>query len=145
MGEMYSFELEFPQRTIALLDIYDGIYTETLLINCLTGLLVLPKEMERGGRFVPDLRVNRDNHPWGLRREYFEVDCEQCGLSLRNIIRKLRNAVAHGKIEPINNEYQIVGFVFSDRGFRAEIPLGVLKEFALSFARHYLDVRNSQR
>ncbi|MFA9394109.1 MAG: HEPN family nuclease [Halodesulfovibrio sp.] len=137
MGEMVELRTEFPQRTLVLLQEYEGLYSETLLLNCLTGLLVLPKE-----RGVDLSGVSLEGEPvWGLQAEFFEVRCRECGLQLCNVIRQLRNSVAHARVEAVNDGAlgRISGFIFRDSGFIANIPVEDLKVFTISLAEYYLE------
>jgi len=138
MGEMYDLQAEFPQRTLALLNEYDGLYPETLLLNCLTGLLLLPREAQRQQEILPDIRVNDREHHWGLLSGHFRVHDNRRGLTLKNIVRQMRNSVAHAKLEAINGNGRIVAFVFKDDGFTARLPVEVLKRFACALAERYL-------
>jgi len=53
MGNFYQVEIEFVRRTLNLVNQYEQLkelydfeeqYNHTLLINCLLGLIILPKE-----------------------------------------------------------------------------------------------------
>lgn len=139
MGYMVELKTELPQRTIALLEEYGGRYSETLLLNCLVGLLIIPKEKWRNrddlyGRMIGEEPV------WGLKADFFDVNCQHCGLSMGNVVRQLRNAVAHAKVEAMGGaeEGQITGFKFRDSGFTAQIPIDSLRLFVLEFAQNYL-------
>lgn len=44
MSYLSDFERSFSEHTLAVVEAYSGEYDATLLINCLLGLLVVPKE-----------------------------------------------------------------------------------------------------
>jgi len=47
---------DFIRRTLHIIEHYDGPYGVTLLINCLLGLIVLPKEKDFNG--INDSKLN---------------------------------------------------------------------------------------
>lgn len=101
MGNFYHLEMEFIQRTLALLDQYDDQkhnfpfekqYNHTLLTNCLLGLVVLPKE--KIFEHIPDQPLNT-LLDYGIVESYINPDFA----STKIFFRRLRNAVAHFGIE----------------------------------------------
>lgn len=67
MGNYHDLEYEFIERTIALIDQYyasldqlpfEKQYNYTLTINCLLGLIVMPKE--RALTYLPKLPINTE-------------------------------------------------------------------------------------
>lgn len=77
MGNYSDFETEFVQRTLALIDQYNEMikelgkpfreqYNYTLTLNCLLGLIVMPKE--RALSFLPAERLTQQlKQAWGYR------------------------------------------------------------------------------
>lgn len=139
MSYFNNFERLFMERSLELVDSYRGEYETTLLLNCLVGLLLFPNE-----RFIDQI-PDRSLHElsfWGL-----QADCitsaggekNPSELSLRDIVRRLRNSVAHCRIEPYPNDHRLCeGFKFYDRnGFSAQIPADQIKALLMNLL-HYL-------
>jgi HEPN pEK499 p136 len=141
MAGYKDFNKDVIERTIEIVDSYDKIkgekYEVTLLINCLTGLLVLPKEIlsKKKCYSLPDSNLE-DLKDWGIKQEHIkEVSCTSCGYKLNNIVRHMRNSVAHMRIESLNDASgKIVELRFKDSGFKAEIPIDALEEFVKKLA-----------
>jgi hypothetical protein len=135
---------DLPERTIDILEKYEGEYNVTLLINCLTALLILPREMffDR----IPDVDI-QNLHGWGLKEEHaIKVRCDSCGYNLKDIVRNMRNALAHMSIDVTSNdERQIdkVKFKGKQGKFELDIPVADLKTFVIKLARCVIE-RDSQ-
>ena len=129
----------FMQRTLAIASGYQGPYDATLLINCLVGLLVVPKEIliEK----VPDTPLE-SLIDWGVGPHSIKNSgkCEyghKHTLNLRQLVRRLRNAVAHFKIDPFPKQGNVKGFHFQDRnGFHASLSLPEIKQFVTKLSQH---------
>jgi hypothetical protein len=134
-----DFARSFMQRTLDIAQQYQGPNDATLLLNCLLGLLVVPKEslIEK----IPQDSFDRLSE-WGIppRAVKHFGKCDQGHVhepSLRQLVRRLRNAVAHFKVDPIHHEGRVAGFRFADRnGFKAEIKLEEMKTFVTKLAGH---------
>lgn len=136
-----EFEREFMNRTLALMSEYDGELNATHLINCLLGLLVIPKE-----KFLK--RIPQDSvdsfEDWGIPKDAVEEfggssrkNGEPRPKTLRTLVWRLRNSVAHFEIEPQSEGGQCVGFEFKDEsGFRAVLSLEEIKNFVIKLAEH---------
>jgi hypothetical protein len=134
-----EFERDFMQRTLELVQRYEGPHDATLLLNCLLGLLIVPKEasIER----IP-LDPLRNLKEWGISPESIKA----CGApnktnpqpqTLRGVVHNLRNAVAHFRFSPRHENRRVVGFSFSDKnGFDASIDLDEMKVFVHRLADH---------
>lgn len=124
MGEINNelFDVEFIKRTKKLILIYKGTYNITLLLNCLLGLVVLPSEYysRRKKTFfdteivdIPELNgilanaifnpTKRKNNQW--------IDDRH---NLKNLIKKVRNAVSHQHIHGLGKEGKWVGVTLRD-------------------------------
>jgi len=142
MAEYTDFNKDVIERTIDIVESYDEIkgkkYEVTLLINCLTGLLVLPKEIlsKQKHYSLPNSNLE-DLEDWGIKQEHIiKVSCASCGYKLNNIVRHMRNSVAHMRIDALNDDSgKIVMLRFKDSGFKAEIPIKALEEFVKKLAR----------
>jgi HEPN pEK499 p136 len=108
MGNYHNLESEFIERTMSLISQYYKIvdqypfveqFNYTLTINCLLGLIVLPKE--RAVTFIPNSKLT--NH---FRKE-IGLELSEIGagiITLRDLINGLRNSVAHFDITVISDE-----------------------------------------
>jgi hypothetical protein len=141
MSYFNNFERLFMQRSLELVDTYEGEYETTQLLNTLIGLLFFPNE--RMSNLIPDKSL-LDIEAWG-----FSPDCiVNAGthktpqeINLRELVRRLRNAVAHCKVSPFPNDQRpCEGFLFSDRNkFEAKIPTDQLKNLLRGLLAHLLD------
>ena len=134
-----EFVKSFMRRTSAIIEEYKGPHDATMLVNCLLGLLVVPKESLLDK--IPDEPFDTLSS-WGIEPRSI-TNFGQCDYghqhepTLRQLVRRLRNAVAHFNIEPIHSDGVVSGFRFTDRkGFRAEIPLSELREFSIRLAKY---------
>ena len=104
-----KFDVEFIQRTLENLDASSGIeYEVTLLLNCLVGLVIIPAEayLKKNYTFfnspilcVPEVKELMENQyfqPTASRQEGGIYKSKQ--LTLANLIRSIRNSVAHNHI-----------------------------------------------
>lgn len=118
-----KFFLDFVGRTRKVIDEYEGAYDATLIVNCLLGLLVVPRE------------TMYERIPEGPVHDLMEVGVGLSNIKLgrgqntvREFIRGLRNAVAHFNVRPKSEGGQVSAFVFRDRnGFNAELTLNELR------------------
>lgn len=143
MGNYRNLEPEFIDRTLRLIDQYycaldnyafEEQFNYTLTINCLLGLIVMPKE--RVISFVPTDRLTND----------FLNDIGAPSLqvgdnitNLRKLIQSLRHAVAHFDIEVISeSEQHLVDYlVFSDSQNCGALVAKFQARELLPFLRYY--------
>ena len=137
------FEQDFMRRTLTLVNDYGGNLDATLLVNCLLGLLVLPKETLYE-------KIPKDDFDslskWGIRSG--SIKPGKCAYghehqpNLRQVVKKLRNAVAHFKVEPFNAGDKVGGFSFEDRGgFCAKLSLDEIGALVRHLANHLREER----
>lgn len=133
-----DFHRSFVERTRKNLDSYQGEYEATHLINSLLGLLIVPKE-----RLLDDIPTTPldqlDHTQWGRTSDWLTQPnkCElghEHSLTLRQFVRKLRNAVAHFHIQPYPESGEVQGFRFADGSFKAKVPVPDLKLFVKQLA-----------
>ena len=134
-----EFARSFMQRTLAIAQDYQGPLDATLLINCLLGLLVVPKEALIDK--IP-MAPFESLAEWGISPSSIrsvgkcEYDHEHAP-NLRQLVRRMRNAVAHFKVDPVHKDKKVTGFSFKDRsGFYAVVPLSEIKEFVTKLSAH---------
>jgi hypothetical protein len=144
MGNYKNIEVDFVQRTLNLLAQYESIlhkyeyeeqYNYTLLINCLLGLIVLPKE--RSLSYLPqDLISAKIKGEMGLYNSIINPDFN----SIHKLIKALRNSISHFNIKVIsnlddNNIDQII-FEIDDNNSKIEVANFRANEL-LPFIRYY--------
>ena len=144
MGNYRNIETDFIERTLELISQYEvnlhkykfeQQYNHTLLINCLLGLIVFPKE--RAINFLPKQRIdNKLKEEMGVLNSHFNEDIKD----LKNLIIALRHSIAHFDIhfESDNEEFLIDRIIFkdSDKGNDYIIATFIPSEL-LSFIRYY--------
>ena len=106
MANYKDLEYEFVERTLALISQYESIiynyefaeqYNHTLLINCLLGIIVMPKE--RIISFIPNDRLTN------TLKEEIGISCSIINptiRTLRELITELRNSIAHFDLKVIS-------------------------------------------
>lgn len=133
-----DFHRSFMVRTQKNLENYRGDYEATQAINSLLGLLIVPKE--KLFAHIPDDLLTDLGDAWGTVSQWIRNPgkCDhghRHPLTLRQLVRRLRNAVAYFKISPYPAQGEIQGFKFSDRnGFSASIPVTELRRFVVKLA-----------
>lgn len=120
MGNYSDFETEFVERTLALIDQYNAMiedkpfseqYNYTLTLNCLLGLIVMPKE--RVLAYLPTVRLTQDlKAEMGLHRSQLPGS----EMNLREFINKMRNSVAHFcvQVESVSDALLVDQIVFKE-------------------------------
>lgn len=120
MGNYKNLEKEFIERTLSIIAqyetkkyeyIFDEQYDHTLLINCLLGLIILPKE--RTITFIPKIRITQMlKKEMGIDKSTFNEDIKD----LRTLIISLRHSVAHFDLsfESNDTKFLIDKIVFRD-------------------------------
>lgn len=139
MDDPHKFERDFMRRTLHILEDYAGPYDATLLLNCLLGLLIVPREA------LID-RIPRDpltqHGGWGIalgsiRQRGRPTRNNPHPDTLRGLVRSLRDAVAHFHVRPLQGGGQVHGFSFSaGNGFQADISLAEIRVFVRQLAAH---------
>jgi len=134
-----DFERAFIERSLGLVKDYAGPHDATLLLNCLLGLLVVPKESCLAS--IPKDPLSSLGN-WGI-----EPSCitdfgtakqdDQDPRNLRGLVWRLRNSVAHFRFRPHPESGEVEAFEFRDQsGFRALVPLAQLRIFVERLAIH---------
>ncbi|MEZ4935664.1 MAG: HEPN family nuclease [Saprospiraceae bacterium] len=144
MGNYKKIEHDFVERTLHLIVQYESIlhqyefkeqYNYTLLINCMLGVIVMPKE--RVFSHIPNHRMTKQ-----LKMEMGLIDTtiNPNITRLRDLIHGLRNSIAHFSIEIISetDDFLIDRIVFTKP---AEFGGGEVANFSsselLPFLRYY--------
>lgn len=154
MGNYRDFEQDFVNRTIDLLDQYNQLivnepferqFNYTLTLNCLLGLIVMPKE--RVINAIPNERLTNDF------KQKMGVNCSElpgAETTLRELIVKMRHSIAHFDIEVESiDEHHLVNFVnFMDKDTRqvyARFHAEEIYPFLQSYALQLVDSLNLQQ
>jgi hypothetical protein len=136
MGIYKNIDTDFAKRTLKTIEQYDQAkqpgpenFEVTLLVNCFVGLLILPHA--RRMNLIPDLAIDK-LYNWSLDPAFISdwgVMKQGERKTLRQLVRRLRNSVAHFQIEAEGTDQDIERLKFSDRnGFRATIPVANVKD-----------------
>lgn len=146
MGNYKNVEHDFIDRTMKLIAQYESVfhkykfeeqYNYTLLLNCLLGVIVLPKEKLYS--HIPNHRMTEVlKMQMGLSDSNISSDYK----SLRDLIHALRNSIAHYSFEIISetDDYLIDRIVFrtpQDNG--SELIADFRSTELLPFLRYYAD------
>lgn len=134
-----DFERAFIDRSLMLVQEYKGPHDATLLLNCLLGLLVVPKETCLAQ--IPLEPIEKLQawgiNPSGIKRFGKPNGPDSDPNTLRGLVWRLRNAVAHFRFKPIPECGEVVAFRFQDQsGFDATVPLQELRVFVERLALH---------
>lgn len=134
-----DFERAFIERSLALVQEYKGPFDATLLLNCLVGLLVVPKEACLAS--IPQVPI-AELSDWGIDPKAITSFGKCDGpnndpRNLRGLVWRLRNAVAHFRFTPVPSSGEVKAFCFRDMsGFEATVPLSELRVFVERLASH---------
>lgn len=134
-----EFERAFIERSLVLVQEYNGPFDATLLLNCLLGLLVVPKESCLSE--IPRIPIT-ELEKWGINPSAIKAFGKSNGQNddpqnLRGLVWRLRNAVAHFRFKPVPEHGEVTAFNFKDKsGFEATIPLAELRVFVERLAAH---------
>jgi hypothetical protein len=141
MSYLDNFEHSFMKHTLQIVRDYKGPFDASILINCLLGLLVVPKETSLNA--IP-LDPLSDLTKWGINPDSIESAGNKTRgnpepNTIRGLVINLRHSVAHFKLSPVPRTSDVHSFEFSNRdGFKATISLKELNVFVDKLA-DYLD------
>jgi hypothetical protein len=156
MGKYEKFEVDFVTRSREIIDQYDlhvlpnvdanKQYEVTLLINCLLGLLVLPKE--RHLNKIPNVPLSNLNG-WGIKSTHIIKPGKNCDgeqrqadtITLRQVVIDMRHSVAHILFETYGVGALIEDIEFrTDRSrFKAKMPVSEFRVFVQKIAEVVTD------
>jgi len=142
MSYLDNFEHSFMQHTLKILQAYEGLFGATILVNCLLGLLVVPKETSLDA--IPDDPL-ADLAKWGIspgsiKRIGKPTKANRRPDTLRGLVHNFRNSVAYFDLKPIPRTDEVHSFEFTNDKieFLAVIKLSEMREFVTRLAQ-YLD------
>ncbi|MGQ0512426.1 MAG: HEPN family nuclease [Betaproteobacteria bacterium] len=140
MSYLSNFERSFSDHTLKLVEAYgSGPHDVTLLVNCLLGLLVVPKETALDA--VPEdplsglIKWGID--PRSIRNPGRQVKGRPDPNTLRGLVANLRHAVAHFNIKPLPAAGDVTAFEYTnDSGLHAVISVDEMREFVRRLSKH---------
>ena len=136
-----AFIKDFVLRTKENIHCGNHPYEVTQLINSLVGLLILPKE-----RYYKNIQDNMlDSELLADIRSQIEINNPPKYCSLKYIVRRMRNAIAHFNIvcKADKHTHKIDKIVFSDfddgntgraPNFRISLPVDLVQRFVEQFS-----------
>jgi hypothetical protein len=144
MGNYKDLEADFIERTLELISQYEikmhefafeKQFNHTLLVNCLLGLIVFPKE--KSFSLLPIDRLSQTlKKEMGISNSTFNGD----DTNLKSLIVSLRHSIAHFDVtfESQNDDFLIDRIVFrdKDKGLNYIVASFAPSEL-LSFIRYY--------
>ena len=148
--EYKDFIKEFYERTAKNLIVIEELYGKsveyevfetTQLINSLIGMLIFPQQ-----NLFNKIKDNDTK---------FEIDCsyklgknsslaEYSNIKFSKLLRHMRNAVAHARIEQKTSNGDIIGFTLEDKDeagnvvFKADFMLDEIKDIVRKLSEDYL-------
>src|SRR3990167_8504471 len=135
-----DFEKDFMLRTLEILKDYEGPYDATLLMNCLLGLVVIPKEKLLDK--LPDDSIDKIGE-WGIDQDSIrDIGRESKENSdpntIRGVVINLRHSIAHSLFDPVavGREVTAFDFITNDSGFQAKLTLQEIAEFVRKLCNH---------
>lgn len=137
------FETTLIERTLEILNDYSGNKEDTLLLNCCTGLLIIPKQMLHDSLPTEDITENE----WGIDSAWISVEKDY---SIKRTVSHIRNAISHDGFEfgseSGNNitHVQIRDWPTDDhaddkKNFELKMTIAAFKKFIMRFARFAID------
>lgn len=153
--EIKKFEIEFVQRSKNLLEDYQGPWDMTNLINCTLGLIILPYENIKGkpsySFWDADLGMIPNLPPFRLTifepiKNINNANITYYPKTLKVLLQKIRNGLAHQRIEPLNPDGKFAGIIIKNyfdvaqthQDLEIHLSQQELKSFALFVADEYL-------
>lgn len=143
MSEYNDFPKDFIVRTLKNIDDYAGNLEITNLINNCLGLIIIPKQKLNSN--IPIYKFNEKDSEFGITKNNILLE-HRDDYSLANILRHIRNGLAHGRIEQKSKEKVIVGLRIHDRfdesspeNFVIDFTIKEFQEFAKAVSKMFLN------
>lgn len=139
MSYLSDFERSFSEHTLCIVDSYSGDFDATLLVNCLLGLLVVPKETILHA--IPEDPIselaNWGINPASIRNPGKATPKNPKPETLRGLVTNLRHAVAHFRIKPVPAQGEVEAFEYkNDTGLHAVISIAEMRSFVQKLSGH---------
>lgn len=139
MSYLSDFDRSFSEHTLQLVQTYEGKFDATLMVNCLLGLLVVPKETVL--KAIPESPLT-DLPKWGISMGSIKSSGRPTKTNprpetLRGLVANLRHSVAHFQIKPVPSKGDVHSFEFKNHGgLHAIISLSDMRQFVEHLADH---------
>lgn len=139
MSYLSDFERSFSDHTLQLVRGYEGPFDATLMVNCLLGLLVVPKETVLDA--IPECPLE-ELPSWGIQRSSVKSSGRPTRSNpkpdtLRGLVANLRHSVAHFRVRPVPATDEVHSFEYTnDVGLHAIISLTEMKIFVEKLSEH---------
>jgi hypothetical protein len=139
MSYLSNFERSFSEHTLQIVRGYDGPFEASLMINCLLGLLVVPKETVLDA--IPESPLE-ELPKWGINTESIlsagrPTKANPRPDTLRGLVTNLRHSVAHFRIKPIPETEDVHSFEYTNEsGLCAVISLSEMRVFVEKLSEH---------
>ncbi len=147
--EVQKFDIDFVKRTRKLLIEYGGEYELSNLLNCTLGLIILPYEAgNRNDLSHWNESVLEVVERIGFNLIHFKpIKSRKKGIikyypeTFEILLKKIRNGLAHQRIEPLNQDGQFVGVVIQteESDLIVEFTRQQLESFAFYICDKYLN------
>lgn len=142
-----KYDIELIKRTKRLIQTYRGEYNLTLLMNGILSLIVLPHQHNARVRKLNFM--NRDLNDiqeiqFVLNSPNFHFDRRARHNDLKNLLTRIRNGIAHQRIESVSEDNKWKGIIIKDCdrqdnvGLNLELKTSELRKFAFFIADEYL-------
>jgi hypothetical protein len=144
-----DFGKNFIERTQKNLEEYQGEYDVTSLINNCLGLIIIPKQSFTDN--LPNLNINEYSSIYHIGKDENKIEDTSAPIdsnrfSLKNIVRHIRNAISHGRIEEKVENEKIIGVRLYDKkndtseeNFSIEMTIEEFKSFSLAISNDFLN------
>lgn len=139
MSYLSDFERSFSEHTLNLVRGYDGPLDATLIVNCLLGLLIVPKETVLEA--IPESPLSELPN-WGIAESCIKSVGRPTKKNprpdtLRGLVANLRHSVAHFRIKPVPANGEVHSFEYkNDVGLHAVIPISEMRAFVSRLSEH---------
>lgn len=141
MSRYSDFPIDFLKRTQINLNNYTGDYEVTNLINNCLGLIVIPKELIINR--LADYTFSDEDKKFGITKLNIKHETKE-NYELKNVLRHIRNGLAHGRIEQESTDNTITGlrifdcnFKTKDENFSIEFTVQEFKDFAIKISDEF--------
>ncbi len=147
-----KYDIELIRRTKELIQSYNGKYNLTLLMNGILSLIVLPHQHNARVRKLNFMNKNLNDIPeiqFLLNSPNFHFDRRGKNNDLKNLLTRMRNGIAHQRIESISVDNKWKGVIIQDShngniGLNLELKTSELRKFAFYIADEYLKELNKK-
>jgi len=131
--EYKNLEIDFIDRTLKVIKQYETLmpnlsdenqYDVTLYLNCMTGILLLPRENGFLQTYLPDDTIEN----WGIARDKVHNSIS----TIKQLAERLRHCIAHFDAKFKSNEHEkIEKVIFNDKRRNIEIAEFDINDFKI--------------